>query len=51
MITSHENQEFCFVLTLSPRLCAFLNKGILDSRLNSNNSCWKGVLLSGRVFC
>ena len=29
---------FCFVLTLSPRLCAFLNKGILDSRLNSNNS-------------
>ena len=30
--------QFCFVLILSPRLCAFLNKGIFDSRLNSNNS-------------
>ena len=30
--------KFCFVLTLSPRLYAFLNKRIFDSRLNSNIS-------------
>ena len=30
--------QFCFVLTLSPRLYAFLNKAIFDSRLKSNNS-------------
>ena len=30
--------QFCFVLTCSLRLCAFLNKGIFDSRLNSDNS-------------
>ena len=27
--------QFCFLLTLSPRLCAFLNKGIFGSELNS----------------
>ena len=32
--------QSCFVLTLSPRLRAFLNKGIFDSRLNSDNSYW-----------
>ena len=31
------------VLTLKPRLCAFLNKGIFDSGLNSNNSYSKTV--------
>ena len=32
--------QFCgFVLTLRPRLCAFLNKGIFDSRLNYNSYC------------
>ena len=30
--------QLCIVLTLLPRLCAFLTKGILDSRLNSNNN-------------
>ena len=30
--------QLCFLLTLSPRLYAFLNKGIFESRLNSNNS-------------
>ena len=30
--------QFCFVLTLLPRLRAFLNKGIFDSRHNSDNS-------------
>ena len=30
--------QLCIVLTLLPRLCAFLNKGILDSKLNSNNN-------------
>ena len=30
--------QFCIVLTLKPRLCASLNKGIFDSGLNSNNS-------------
>ena len=30
--------QFCFVLILLPCLCAFLNKGIFDGRLNSNNS-------------
>ena len=32
--------QFCFVLTLLPRLCAALNKEIFDSGLNSNNSYW-----------
>ena len=30
---TRQKGQFCFVLTLSPRLCAFLNKGIFDSRL------------------
>ena len=30
--------QFCFVLTLSPGLCAFLNKIVLDRRLDYNNS-------------
>ena len=30
--------QFCFVLTLSPRLRAFLNKRTFDRRLNCNNS-------------
>ena len=30
--------QFCFVLTLLPRLCAFLNEGIFDSRPNSDDS-------------
>ena len=37
--------QFCIVLTLLPRLYVFLNKGIFDSRLNSDNSYW----LDGRV--
>ena len=28
--------QFCFLLALSSRLCAFLNKGIFDSKLCSN---------------
>ena len=32
---TRRKSQFCFVLTLLPRLCAFLNK---DSGLNSNNS-------------
>ena len=32
--------QFCIVLTLKPRLCATLNKGIFDRGLNSNNSYW-----------
>ena len=30
--------QFCFVLTLSPGLYAFLNKIVLDRRLDYNNS-------------
>ena len=37
------DMQFCFVLTLSSRLCAFLNKGIFDSRLNSKNSYCNSV--------
>ena len=37
------DMQFCFVLTLSFRLCAFLNKGIFDSRPNSNNSYCNSV--------
>ena len=33
--------QFCIVLTLKPRLCVALNKGIFDSGLNSNN-CYRG---------
>ena len=42
---------FCFVFTLSPRLCAFRNKEIFDSRLNSNNS-YCGLFYSSIMqFC
>jgi len=37
MQTSRQG-HFCFVLSLSPRLYAFLNKRILDRRLTYNNS-------------
>ena len=30
-----------YCMTLSPRLCAFLNNGVFDSRLNSNHGCWQ----------
>ena len=36
---TRQKGQFCFVLTLLPCLCAFLNKEIFDSGLNSNNSC------------
>ena len=35
---TRRKDQFCFELILLPRLCAFLNKGIFDSRLNSDNS-------------
>ena len=33
-----------YVLTLKPRLCASLNKGIFESGLNTNNSYFKSLL-------
>ena len=42
--------QFCFALTLSPRLCAFPNKGIFDSRLNSNNSYWSDFEYTSLYF-
>ena len=35
-----EGSILSFVLTLSPRFCAFRSKGILNSRFSSNNGFW-----------
>ena len=37
-VQTRRKGQFCIVLTLSPRLCVALNKGIFDSGLNSNKS-------------
>ena len=38
---ARRKRQFCFVLTLSPRLYAFLNKGMFDSRLKEK---WREFL-------
>ena len=37
-VQTRRKGQFCFVLTRSSRLYAFLNKGIFDRRLNCNKS-------------